>query len=485
MATFTPYITGAPFFGQKPSWIPNELDQQRIQSYQVYEEIYWNVPDTFKVSLRGTNDLPIYIPNGRIIVDTTNRYVAPGFTVGIAHNGPETPALVAQRDVLRDFMRREGVRSKFNGNKRYGLIRGDWIWHVTADPAKPEGTRISVTALDPGMYFPITDEDDVDKILGCHLVEQIMTDEGPRIRRQTYRKVPRADGSNQITVEDAIFEVDAWGGPTDKPVKVLRQPEPLPDPINQLPVYHIKNFEEPGNPFGSSEMRGLEALMGRVNQVISDEDLALALEGLGMYATDAPHPVDPATGRRIPWQIGPGRVIHTPEGHKWNRVDGISTVLPFGDHYDRLMNALKQASSTPDVAIGTVDVQVAQSGIALAIQLGPMLAKAGEKNDTIIDVHTQMFFDLMRGWYAAYEGGPFDEATPEINVSDPIPVDRERRFAELKQMKEDGVIDGEYYRDELRKIGYTFPEDIAARIQAEQDAFAARAGQELTSDGAE
>ena len=169
---FTPYSTGAEFFGQKPSWIPDELDIMRIQSYQTYEEMYWNVPDIFKISLRGTNSLPIYIPAARTLIDTTNRYVGAGFRVTCADavTGKASDAAVAASLALKAFMRREKFKSKYNGFKRYGLIHGDAVWHLTADETKPLGSRISLTAIDPGMYFPIVDEEDVDKILGGNML---------------------------------------------------------------------------------------------------------------------------------------------------------------------------------------------------------------------------------------------------------------------------------------------------------------------------
>jgi hypothetical protein len=437
----------------------------------------------FKVALRGTNNLPIYIPTARTIIDTTNRYTAPRFGVATVDATTGNPSSDSQAALLAltALMRRERFRSKFNGAKRYGLIRGDWIWHVTADQSKAPGSRITLTALDPGMYFPIPDENDVDKIVGIHLVEQIETADGPRIRRLTYRKL---EGGG-ITVEEGLFEVDKWGGPDARAQTVIMQPTQLPSAITSIPVYHIKNFEEPGNPFGSSEIRGLERIMSAVNQTVSDEDLALALEGIGMYATDSSHPIDPETGKRVPWQLGPGRVVHY-DGDKFHRITGVSDLKDtYGAHYERLWKALKESSSTPDIAIGTVDVTVAQSGIALALQLGPMLAKAGEKDELILDVHNQMFFDLTNMWMAAYEDLPFENVMVNCVTGDAVPVDRERRFTELNDMLDRGVIDTEYYRIEASKLGYTFPDGIGDRATAEfnlrnVDTFAGRLSDEET-----
>lgn len=488
---FTPYSTVGEFASAKPTWIPDELDIERIQSYQSYEQMYWNVPDIFKVSLRGTNDLPIYIPAARTIVDTTNRYYGVDFRVVFTDRDTGKSSTVTQAASLayRDLVKRERFRSKFNGNKRYGLIRGDSVWHITADETKPVGSRLSLTALDPAMYFPIFDEDDVERIVGVHLVEQLTTDDGPRIRRLTYRKVPRSDGSNTITVEDGIFEVDKWAGPTDRPERILKPPTPLPDDITAIPVYHTKNFEEPGNPFGSSEVRGLERIMGAMNQAVSDESLALALMGIGMYATDASHPIDPTTGKPVAWQMGPGRVLHH-DGTKFDKLAGATGLADsYGVHYSRLWEALRQSSSTPDVAIGSVDVSVAQSGIALALQLSPMLAKVGEKNDLLLDTMNHLFFDVFTMWMPAYEETTFDNVDVECVVGSAVPVDREARFAELNDMLDRGVIDTDYYRAEATKLGYVFPDGIAETAKAEfeernaaADPFAGRLTDE-TGDG--
>jgi hypothetical protein len=487
---FTPYSTGAEFFGAKPTWIPDDLDVMRIQSYQTYEEMYWNVPDIFKVSLRGSNTLPIYIPTTRTIVDTTHRYYGADFRVVLG--GSSTADITAAQLALSDFMKREKFRSKYNGYRRYGLIHGDAVWHLTADGAKAIGSRLTLTAIDPGMYFPIPDEDDVDKIVGVHLVEQISTADGARIRRLTYRKVPRSDGLNTITVEEGIFATDKWGGPDDKPERVIRAVTNLPDTITAIPVYHTKNSEEPGNPFGSSEVRGLERIMGAVNQTVSDEDLALALMGIGMYATDASHPIDPLTRKPTPWQLGPGRVVHH-DGTKWDRIQGVGDLSgSYGAHYVRLWEALKQASSTPDVAIGSVDVQVASSGIALALQLSPMLAKASEKNDLLLDTHNQLFFDIFTMWMPAYEETTFDGLLIDCTVGNAVPINREDKFNELNDMLDRGVIDTEYYRTEAKKLGYVFPEDIGTKATAEFQArnasdFAGRLADEtaVTDDGSQ
>lgn len=472
VATFTPYSTAAPLFGQKPGWLTSELDIARIQSYQIYEEIYWAVPNVFRVQFRGTNDKAIYIPSARTIVDTTDRYTGAAFAVNVSDResgATDTPDVVAARMVLQDLFARERFRSKFDGNKLYGIMRGDWLWHLTADPNKPQGTRLSIVAIDPAMYFPITADDNVDDIIGCHLAAQITTSDGARIHRLTYRKQLDTNGvfTGTITVEEAIFKIDQWEKPDGRPERIIRPPTPLPAPISSIPVYHIKNFEEPGNPFGSSDIRGLEVVMGAINQAVSDEDLALALEGIGMYATDAPQPTN-EEGVAIGWELGPGRVVQHPEGTDFRRVAGVGDLDPYGDHFNRLVTALRQAAATPDIAVGTVDVQVAQSGIALALQLSPIIAKVEKKNNLLKDTHTQLFFDILNAWFPAYEATTFDNLRVECVTGSAVPVDRAERFGELNDMLDKGVIDTQFYRDEAAKLGYVFPSDISERVDSEK-----------------
>lgn len=493
---FTPYSTLKPFFpAAAPTWILDPLDQQRIMSYDIYERIYWNVPETFRLVARGTEDKPIYVPSGRIMVETTNNYTATGFDVAVVPMpgfavGDE--AIVQAKALLDGFFTRERFFSKFAGNKRYGLIRGDWLWHVVADPGKPQGTRISIHALDPAAYFPIWHPDDVDRILGCHVVEQIPDPDDETkvlIKRTTYRKSDadlKSPPGGPITYEQGLFETDDWGGPKSRPVKVLVAPTKLP--ITSLPVYHVKNFEEPQNPFGSSEMRGLERIIAAVNQGISDEELTLALDGLGMYATDAPPPTD-EDGNELNWLLGPGRVVEHPPGAKFIRIDGVGSVVPYQDHLKYLGDVMDSASATPEIAKGSVDVTVAASGIALFMQLSPLLAKTAQKDLSIREVHAQLFFDLATQWFPAYESLRFEGMQILPIFGDKIPVDREKRFAELNDMLDRHVISRAYYRQEAAKLGYVFPEGIGVDVVQEEqalaeanDSFAGRVSEELGGD---
>jgi hypothetical protein len=462
------------------------MDAQRILSYQIYEQIYWNVPETFVLQQRGSDADPIYVPTARTIIDTTNRYVAKefGFMVDPNVGTPEGQATLTR--ALTSLFRRERFWSQFAANKRFGLIRGDWLFHVIGNPAKPQGRRITIETIDPGAYFPVYHPDDPSKLIGVYIAEQYVDpqDNKTYIKRQTYYKGANPlenDGSDtSIWNEVALFDPKSWEDITVNPKTVIKERAQLPPQITAIPVYHIRNFETPGDPFGSSELRGFERIAAAVNQAISDEELALALEGLGMYATDGGPPRD-EQGNITEWIMGPGNVVEHAKGSRFERVTGVGSVSPVLDHVRFLIEQLKEASGTPDVAAGKVDVAVAESGISLMLQMGPMLSKVGEKDQVVTDVMRQMYYDITTGFLPAYEATQTD-ALAEPSYGDAIPDDKAAQVKEVLEIVAAGLADAEWGRIEIARIrGYDFANNMAQRVLDEQaqkaaaiDPFAAR-----------
>lgn len=480
MAVATPYSTIRPLMGTLPSWL-TATDAERIEAYRLYEAMYWGVPETFKLTWRGSEENPIYVPSAKTIVEACNRYLAVGFDYSLQTAAGAGGDRDAARLALDTLFRRERFFAKFTTAKRYGLIRGDSLLHVLADPAKPAGRRISILEVDPASYFPITAEDDPDKIVGVHLVDQWVAD--PKkpaevtIRRQTYRKVPRPDGLNTITSELTFWELGAWDDRPGSGQKLKKLPggnplQELPPTITSIPVYHVMNQRAPLHPFGSSELRGLERIAGAINQAISDQELALALAGIGTYVTNSGPPQDDE-GNETDWIMGPGNVVEV-SGAKnevfFERVDGVRSTAPTLDHLQWLWARMKEASATPDIATGAVDVAVAASGIALTLQMGPLLAKNAEKEDEILGVYDNMFFDLLQGWLPAYEGLVFDGVDAVPTVGDPMPVDRAAVIAEVMQLMstDPPILSAESARAILRdKLGYEFSTEEAVAVVAE------------------
>lgn len=490
MESFTPYSTALPMFTATPQWM-SEMDAQRVMAYQVYEQIYWNVPETFKLTARGAEDKPIYIPTGRTIVDTTHRYVGKDFGA-VMDPDYGTPAdREGLRRALMRLFRRERFFSKYNSSKRFGLIRGDWLFHIIGNDLKPLGRRLKIETIDPAAYFPVPHPDDPDRIIGCHIVEQIETEDGWKLKRQTYQRGadPVANDGSDTTIYNsvAIFDAESWEEFNAKPVTIVRPLTALPPQVQALPVYHIKNIESPGDPFGSSELRGLERIMAAVNQAISDEEIALALDGIGMYYTDAGTPKNP-DGSDGDWVLGPGRVVQVGLGKKFERVSGVSSVNPVQDHLKFLINALKEASATPDIAIGKVEVSNV-SGVSLLLQMGPMLSKADEREETLSATLDQFLYDLGTMWLPAYEGETYN-AVALSGYGERLPTDRAALLQEILSIAGvPGLVDADWVRAELGKLGFVFDSGMGAKAMAEFaaraaaiDPYAARMGAEVEGD---
>jgi hypothetical protein len=474
-AAFNQWSTIEPFIDNSllPAFVADPLDKLRLAAYSMYEQIYRGVPDAFELVQRGSDTDPIYIPSARKCIEATNRFLGVGFSYRIDGGDDGSRALVS--DAMESLFRREKFYSKFNSLKRWGLIRGDALWHITADETKPVGRRISMHELNPSKYHPIYDLNDAETLMGVHIVEPY-TDPADKnlalVRRQTYRKVPNPTGPDLIESSETIFEADGWDDRQltlnpdyeMKQFAVITSPFTLPPTITSIPVYHISNQYQGGLAYGLSDIAGFERVMAAINQGATDEELALAFTGLGVYFSTAPEP----TGG---WVIPPGTVINGAEGDTFERVDGIGTVTPSQDHLAFLGGEMQQAMGTPDIAVGKVDVAIAQSGIALALQMGPILNRNKEKEAELLAVHDHLFYDLINQWMPTFEGATWQvgamTAIPAFD--DPMPKDEDAIIKNVMSLlgTTPPIISVEYARQMLtERLGYEFPDQMGDDVLA-------------------
>ena len=476
--------------------ITADIDKIRIAAYDLYDGLYHNRQESLKIHVRGEDQTPIYVPSTKKIVEATSRYLMVGFDyfargpldIESADNAAE-PTVNAGTQTsnsaieayFETFFKREKIKSKAINQKRYALVRGDALWYITADPRKKEGERLSLHELDPRQYFPIDDPSDSTRIIGCHIVDTVQDPTKPDdkdakvARRQTYRKDFNPDGTlRAITSERRCFEIGKWDDRHLDPEELAPVPNPaddiplqdLPSQITQLPVYHLKNNALPNATFGLSEVAGMESLIFSLNQSMTDEDLALIMQGLGMYVTNAQPPTN-ADNTPGDWNVGPGQVIEVGPDQEFTRVTGVSSTAPYTEHMDKMDNALTQGSGTPEIAIGAVDVAIAESGIALMLQMGPILAKNAEKELEWILTTDQMFHDIVNMWLPAYEGIDPGGSSVVTIVDDPMPVNRDAKIQELMLLYTSGVVTLSMVVEGLQTLGYKFPDDnpeIAAQM---------------------
>lgn len=519
----SPYATAVALNRPVPKYVSakQEEDQQRVQAYWTYDDIVNNVAEAFANLLRSDTDIKgrRYVPYGRAILEGTNRYLGRDLTVSyeLPLDSPADP--VAQSDLanwVKALFDREQFVVKFAEAKREMLRRGDSFLQLSADTSKPEGSRIRITRLDGSQYFPIFMGTDKERIAGIYIITLLTSPDQQTIvaQREWYQRiltpedVAAVPGSvlGGIYYKIDFFEHDKWDDrfplakndltPAQPPAWIPWGPyytggqgQPgafagfaLPTSITAIPVYHFRNTNS--GPFGFSLLQGLETVLAGITQGITDEDMAIALAGIGVYWTDSGTPRD-ANGKEVDWILAPGSVLEVDDGKKFGRVEGVSSVTPIQDHVELLKDSALEASGTPDVAVGKVDVQVAESGVALAIKMAPVITANKEREDGMAAVLTQFLFDLLNGWAPGYEGRqPIDGVfTVNVTFGDPMPVDRAAVIAEIVALITAKIIDVQFAQQYLAdKLGFNFPTDLLDRMASADaavlDAQAARLGLE-------
>jgi len=467
--------------------VVDDDDKSRLKAYMIYEDMYHNRPEHIRITLRGDDEdsIQIYMPSAKKCIEAVNRFLGVGWKIQPDPTMQHDIEVQQQVAVFMDkLFKREKLKSKFAQMKRYMLIKGDALLHVRADPNKPPGSRISIDELKPEHYFPIENAD--GERIGCHIVEVV---KNPRstlklryhrsnevVRRQTYRRELDDGGepTGRIISELAICEVGKWDDRViqEKDIRIIehvRKPYLLPPAIRTIPVYHWANTPPPGSTFGMSELSGVESIVNAINQSMSDEDLTLIMQGLGVYWTDASPPLN-AAGEEVEWEISPRSVVQVASGGQFNRVSGITTVQPFGDHIRALDEAMQQALGVPDLAVGIVDTAMAESGIALQLKLGPLIAKNQEKELDLLDVADQFIYDLITGWFVAYEK-LYTVGTNYINAfDDAMPKNKSKDLQDLLQLwvQSNNVLPVAWFYHELNEImGYSldYSQDFPAALQ--------------------
>jgi hypothetical protein len=473
------YSVIAPFLAPLvPAWLSGDSENAlRLAAYVFYERLYWNDAGGFKLTLRGDEDFPVYVPSARRIINTFNRYVARGLSISITGDDAFVEAAQLAYDTL---FKREKFYSLFKHSKKMGLVRGDWVLGIFANPFKPEGARISIVDIPPSKYFPELDSN--RKPTGQRIMESVHIGDKDYVRVQRWIRVTNPDHpsyneetpdyTQPIAYSDITYEQENFNDPEKRKAFKTDIPLTLLDGIITLPLYHFQNDHQTDDTYGSSDLRGLERIFLAINQTATDEDVAIAMAGLGMYVADST-PVD-EDGKETDWVLGPKRVVEVPKDGKFERITGVASVEPTQGHMDWLQEQAQSVLGISDVALGQVDTAVAESGIALALRMGPLLDASGDRDEEISDVLIQFLHDLKQ-WFAIYErinlGDDLTGATIMPTFADKLPTNKKDELDRLAELFLNKVIPVQFYWSELRRLGVDLPkDDDLIRMFAEQTA---------------
>lgn len=489
--------------------VTDPWDQKRIQSYDFYEDLYINSTVNLSLNLRGENQVPLLMPNGKKIVEATTRFLGKNLQWFVDATGDGEAQLMVDA-WWADFYKREGLKSKFESNKRWGLVRGDAAFYVYAKPNKTSGKRICIEELDPRFLFEINESPyDSKEVSGYHMVEKIQDYREPdkpdkqiaqvRTFRKVYNELAVVTG---VTSELKFYELGKWD---DRSAKAIadQEPVPYPDkdeepefigsdsvPITNLPIYKWRTRAPQNSSWGHSILTGIETLLYAINQSLTDEDVTIVFQGLGMYVTTAGRPRDDA-GNPTDWNVGPKQVIEIGQDQTFTKVTGVDSVEPFQSHMNFIdEKGISESSGTPEIAIGRVDVAVAESGISLQLQMMPLIASNEELELEMLMVLDQMHFDITTQWLPAYEFEFFGDAEKMAQLTvtcifdDPMPVNRDTQIQEIIQLDTSNLILKVMSIQKLRELGWRWPthdaygnpltdDDLAAMLLNQSAAAAA------------
>lgn len=470
MASESPYQTVTPLVGSLPTWVTDKLDQERLASYDLYDDMYHNNPDTYALMLRGLDDMPILIPTAKSVIKNMCRYVGRGFGFAVPKTTGSASEQMLAITMYGELFKREELLSKFKMGIKELLRRGDLFWYIQGDGSKPLGSRISIDTLDPRTVFKMTAPEDPQSVVGYMVVEQFQDGDKLAVKKQVWLKNTSPDhpaygnAAAPVTYECETIEADGWDGDDPKIIKKVVPQMFLAKEIIQLPIYHMKNDAESQNPYGSSELRGLERVIAAINQGASDQDIALAMAGLGMYKSNSGGPVGDDGSSESDWIIGPGRVI---EDESFERVDGVGSIEPSLEHIKYLENKIDATVGVTDVTRGEVTAEVAESGVALAIRMSPTIDMADEKDVHVKDVFDHILYDL-KAWFKALEGVDLVNVEVITAFGDKMPRNRDAEMKELFELLEAKVISVQFFQTMLvEKFGYKLPDDIMTQIEGD------------------
>jgi len=514
-AKSSPYDTATLLKMPVPAHVTDDDDILRVRAYLTYEAIWDNIPGVYDELLRKDDD-PLarrLVPVIRDIIEATNRYLGQDMeTVWAAQPGTSVTddQMNEWNTRFNSFWAREEVGIKFLSSKRWLLIKGDCVLYITADPSKPEGSRVRFGTVEPEQFFPIWDPADGERMLGCYLVSVVESDDDDEIiQRIEYRKVLSEEQSSELNGAPVgtifyrlgFFEADGWDDRNGEDVAEVDAPswaQPAPDAelsplegypldarITTLPVYHIRNRRRGGKVgrFGTSDIQGLETVLAGIVQNVSDEDLTVAMDGLGVYWTTSGKSRD-KDGKEVPWIIGPASVAELEPDGAMGRIQGVGSVQPYQDHIDYLMGTARGANGAPAVASGQVPSDVALSGVALRIHFMPTLAANAEREAEMASKWTHALYDLLNMWFPVYEGWQPLPLQPSVVFGDPLPPDRNAIIQEVMALLSPvQLVSREWAADYLaEKLGYDFPKDMLTKAAAEQQQMLDAEAQQIAAN---
>lgn len=530
------------------TWLPDEA-VRRLAAYKLlaaYDSLQAGELATFAGNPDATERREFGDPSA--FVDTTLAHVL-GKTQQIVVPGaehakddqatPEAVAAAAAQERLRQWAETELLPLRMQACERKAVLLGDGVYLLAWDPEKG---RVRLRTFDPGLYFPVLedDADPGDYPTRVHLAWELPEDPKrgikARLRRITYELAPitatiQPEGDEGVLAVGETYDPAtgstqrAYPWAPDRPSAVtcyltdaewalddLRYGKSLDDlplekatfraradgtvldhldlRIDFLPLVHISNTIADGEHFGQSALAKIMQALDELAETDTDNARASATTGAPIIGLAGVHAeVDRITGRTKPLSVQPGTVFQLADGGRMDVLDTSNQLAELRARVEEIRERAAVNARLPAVSLGTVDPSDVPSGYALQLSLGPL--------DSLVDAmrlaRAHKYVLLLKMVQRLHQAGqadgwPAGEQFPARLVFGPhTPTDRAAILDEVVKGVSAGVLSLETAIRMLQDAGYPIEDarEEVARIDSRRKERSSEGDQSRHSEGEE
>jgi hypothetical protein len=340
----------------------NTLDRQRLRDYQLNLDFY--AGRQWPVQRRNLRQCRLTFNYARTLVDKAASFLLAGAGFAIDAESPEDAPRAARREqVLRAIYEQNDLQALDFDSEIDCAVLGDGCFKVVWDP---EQERVRVTAPDVTGVYVWLYPDDHQRF--WRLAHRYTVD--PLAIRQQEQYYPQILQTNQRS--PTITEV--W---TDERWEVWHDGtliEQRTNPYGFIPYVVYPNLRRPKQFWGESDLAAIREPCVELNRALTQLSAILEVSG---------NPITILEGITDSKDIAvePGAIWEMPPGTKAYLLSlvehgGISIHL---DYIELLYRTLHDLGESPRAAFGGHDASGARSGVALAIELDPLIKRVQRK----------------------------------------------------------------------------------------------------------
>lgn len=333
-------------------------DAQRVAGYRAYLDFY---NGTQWEGLPAPNERRLTFNYARVFVNKAASYLmgkGATFAVDAPDGSGEAGKRAAQHAevLLQEAYERNSLALIDLDTAVDSAVLGDGAFKVTWDTA---ASAPVITAVDPAGLVCVRDPDDYRRLV--KVVHSYGSGAGGM------------GGSTQASGAQSAQVVEEW---SEETLEVWRDgdlEQRIPNPYGFIPYVIFPNLRVPKEPWGQSDLVDLMALNRDLNSRLSILSHILEVSGNPIAVLEN---VTDSTGIKV----GPGRLWELPKDAKAYLLDLLSGggVGLHIEYINLLYRAMHDLAEMPRTAFGD-GAGTARSGVALELELQPMLQKIGRK----------------------------------------------------------------------------------------------------------